>query len=42
LLYADRTPKIPIQEVALATTGSLPDFDINSEAIWREHIMQRS
>jgi hypothetical protein len=42
LLYADRTPKIPIQEVALATTGSLPDFDINAEAIWREHIMQGS
>lgn len=41
LLYADRTPKIPLEEAALATTGSLPDFDINSEAIWREHIMQQ-
>ena len=42
LLYADRTPKVPLDEIALATTGSLPDFDINAEAIWREHIMQQS
>lgn len=42
LLYADRTPKMPIEEIALATTGSLPDYDINAEAIWREHIMQHS
>jgi len=42
LLFADRTPKIPLEEIALATTGSLPDFDINAEAIWREHIMQQS
>jgi len=42
LLFADRTPKIPVEEIALATTGSLPDFDINAEAIWREHIMQQS
>ena len=42
LLYADRTPKIPLEDVALATTGSQPDYDINAEAIWREHIMQQS
>jgi hypothetical protein len=41
LLYADRTPKTPIDAVALATTGSVLDFDMRAEAIWREHIMRR-
>jgi len=42
LLFADRTPKVPLEELALATTGSVPDYDINTEAIWREHIMQQT
>jgi hypothetical protein len=41
LLFADRTPKAPIEELALATTGSLPDSDKQTETIWREHIMQQ-
>ncbi|HEX5284427.1 MAG TPA: glycoside hydrolase family 2 TIM barrel-domain containing protein [Bryocella sp.] len=40
LLYADRTPKAPFQEIALATTGSRPDHDSYTETLWREHIMQ--
>ena len=41
LLYADRTPKAPFAELALATTGSLPDQNNLTETIWREHIMNR-
>lgn len=41
LLYADRTPKAPLEQIALATTGSAPDHDPITETIWREHIMQR-
>lgn len=40
LLYADRTPKAPFQEIARATTGSRPDHDSQTETLWREHIMQ--
>ena len=39
LLYADRTPKAPLDAIALATTGSLPDQNTHTDAIWREHIM---
>lgn len=41
LLYADRTPKVSIDEIALATSGRRPDFDKQEEAIWRERIMER-
>lgn len=39
LLYADRTPKIPVENIALATRGprSKRDFQIESE--WRERLM---
>jgi beta-galactosidase/beta-glucuronidase len=40
LLYADRTPKVPFEEIAEATTGSLPDYDTHSETIWRERLME--
>jgi hypothetical protein len=40
LLYADRTPKVPFDELAEATTGLLPDYDTHSETIWREHLME--
>jgi len=40
LLFADRTPKAAIEELALATTGSLPDIDKQTETLWREQIMQ--
>lgn len=41
LVYADRTPKAPFEEIASATTGSAPDHDPITETMWREHIMQR-
>ena len=40
LLYADRTPKAPFEEIALATTGALPDHDVLTETLWRERIME--
>ncbi len=41
LLYADRTPKAPYEEIARATSGFLPDFDPQSQALWREQILKR-
>ncbi|MBV8674702.1 MAG: glycoside hydrolase family 2, partial [Acidobacteriaceae bacterium] len=41
LLYADRTPKAPIEEIALATTGAVPDQGQQVEAAWREQILQQ-
>lgn len=41
LLYADRTPKAPIEEIALATSGARPDHDTYTETLWREHFMQQ-
>lgn len=41
LVYADRTPKAPFEEIAAATAGSASDRDPIIEAMWREHIMQR-
>jgi hypothetical protein len=40
LLYADRTPKVPFEEIAEATTGLLPDYDTHSETVWRERLME--
>jgi hypothetical protein len=40
LLYADRTPKAPSEEIALATSGALPDQDSHLETFWRERIME--
>lgn len=40
LLYADRRPKAPLDEIAQATTGAVPDHDVVTETIWREYIMQ--
>jgi hypothetical protein len=39
LLYADRTPKMPIEEIALATRGSRTERDTSWEAYWREQLM---
>jgi beta-galactosidase/beta-glucuronidase len=41
LVYADRTPKAPVEEIALATSGSRPDFDHQEESLWRERMMER-
>ncbi len=40
LLFADRTPKAPLNEIAIATTGARPDYDLQAESAWRERIMQ--
>jgi len=40
LLYADRTPKMPVEEIALATAGVRPDFDLQTEPAWRERMME--
>lgn len=39
LLYMDRTPKIPIEEIALATRGPRSQRDNQSELAWRERLM---
>ena len=39
LLYADRTPKFPIEEVALGTRGPRTARDRQVEWAWRERIM---
>ncbi len=45
LLYADRTPKAPLEIIAQATCGSVtsmgPEYDRMVDTAWREHIMQR-
>ncbi len=41
LLYADRTPKFPIEEIAEATAGPQGPRDRHAEAAWRERMMQR-
>jgi hypothetical protein len=39
LLYADRTPKIPIEHIALATRGPRTKRDFHLEIEWRERLM---
>jgi len=41
LLFADRRPKAPFHDIALATSGSLPDRDLTKESVWRERLMER-
>ena len=40
LVFADRTPKIPIEQIASATNGGIPRHDTEAEAVWRERIME--
>jgi beta-galactosidase/beta-glucuronidase len=40
LLYADRTPKMPLDQVALATIGSMPDRDEPWVLLWRKRLME--
>ena len=40
LLYFDRTPKVPVEQIAAATTGAHPDDDARVQSLWRERIMQ--
>ncbi len=39
LLFADRTPKVPFEEIALATAGPKADDDLLDDPAWRERIM---
>ena len=39
LLYADRTPKLPLEEIAVATRGTRFSQDRQMEFFWRERIM---
>jgi hypothetical protein len=39
LLYADRTPKFPLQDIALAVTGPRTTRDVTVEWPWRERLM---
>jgi beta-galactosidase/beta-glucuronidase len=39
LLYADRTPKLPIEQIALATRGPRTRRDFQLEFEWRERLM---
>src|SRR5206468_1100981 len=39
LLYADRTPKFPVEEVAMATRGAQTLRDRQIEWTWRQHLM---
>jgi beta-galactosidase/beta-glucuronidase len=39
LLYADRTPKFPIEDIALAVQGPRTARDVSVEWAWRERIM---
>jgi hypothetical protein len=40
LLYADRTPKIPLEEIALATRGPRRSADEAIEREWRKRMMK--
>ena len=41
LLFANRTPKASIEELAKATNGQLSEDDPQQEADWRDRIMER-
>ncbi|GAC1361610.1 MAG: glycoside hydrolase family 2 TIM barrel-domain containing protein [Acidobacteriaceae bacterium] len=40
LLFADRTPKAPFEDLWTATTGTRRDQDSSMELMWRERIME--
>lgn len=39
LVYADRTPKAPLEDFARATTGRHPEQDVTADLEWRKRIM---
>lgn len=47
LLYADRTPKAPLEQIAVATSGSIqrapvmPDYDPQVDQAWRDSLLKR-
>jgi hypothetical protein len=40
LLYADRTPKFPIEQMQLATHGPITERQLQLEREWRERMMK--
>ena len=42
LLYQDRTPKAPIEELAKATAGPVGQTDLQIDTFWRELLMRHS
>jgi hypothetical protein len=40
LLFADRTPKFPIPDIARATRGPVTAQEQQAEAEWREQLMR--
>jgi beta-galactosidase/beta-glucuronidase len=41
LLFADRTPKIPIEDLRIAMLGPMSERDRQVEWVWRERLMER-
>jgi hypothetical protein len=41
LLFADRTPKLPLEDIALVTTGTDRELGAAEESLWRERLMDR-
>ena len=41
LLFADRTPKFPLEEIARATRGPSNSSEYEAEQTWREELMRR-
>lgn len=41
LLYVDRTPKAPVEEIALATSGAASDYDPQVDMLWRDGMMNQ-
>lgn len=41
LLFADRTPKFPLEEIARATRGPATPQEYEAEQLWRDTLMQR-
>jgi hypothetical protein len=41
LLFADRTPKVPFEQIALATNGSEYRFYALEDSYWRDRLMER-
>jgi beta-galactosidase/beta-glucuronidase len=40
LVYADRTPKVPIEKIAAATSGTRPDESDPWVLLWRQRLME--
>jgi hypothetical protein len=40
LLFADRTPKFPLEDIARATRGPVTAGEYEAEQVWREELMR--